>query len=580
MKKKFTGFILCFCMLCMGLLAGCSLVERDYDRYYNQVVAVVEHNDTGKRAEITKSELISGYQSYGYTYEQYNGNTREEAFAMTLTALEDRKITLMTAEDEFQVNSDGTGLTTKEKTYIYQQVVDSLNSNLESYYDEIVGTQEDESSADITFEGYSKTAKIRESVNSNGETVYVIERTNIEEELLGSFHPTVNRDFNNSEDKALIYENFKDYVLNSNDDYRKAFTNYYNDLRASEYGQNLSTDAPSVYEREIERLYTVAYENYILEKYSHSNRYLDSISNITPSQIVDLYASKVRQSYTQYQLENDSNYETNVQDSLNDVYYFKSGDGETKFFTVANVLFMFDEEQQAKYDAITAKIEADDGGYYQSQYQKELDRLYSSIMPVVREYNIYTGVYEEQEQSDLTVDQAYSRMSQALLTAQTTSDVNTIGDTINEFIYIYGEDTGMFNAESNYVIGIDAEGNAVSSFVESFNEAAIELYDNGNAQIGDISGLVRSEYGIHVLIYTGECENLFDGINSSFTLNENAIETLYSTRVNILVDKTYFDVLYDEIYTDNFSYYESANLNFLKENYSITEYSSRYKDLI
>ena len=580
MKKKFTGFILCFCMLCMGLLAGCSLVERDYDRYYNQVVAVVEHNDTGKRAEITKSELISGYQSYGYTYEQYNGKTREEAFAMTLTALEDRKITLMTAEDEFQVNSDGTGLTTKEKTYIYQQVVDSLNSNLESYYDEIVGTQEDESSDDITFEGYSKTAKIRESVNSNGETVYVIERTNIEEELLGSFHPTVNRDFNNSEDKALIYENFKDYVLNSNDDYRKAFTNYYNDLRASEYGQNLSTDAPSVYEREIERLYTVAYENYILEKYSYSNRYLDSISNITPSQIVDLYASKVRQSYTQYQLENDSNYETNVQESLNDVYYFKSGDGETKFFTVANVLFMFDEEQQAKHDAITAKIEADDGGYYQSQYQKELDRLYSSIMPVVREYNIYTGVYEEQEQSDLTVDQAYSRMSQALLTAQTTSDVNTIGDTINEFIYIYGEDTGMFNAESNYVIGIDAEGNAVSSFVESFNEAAIELYDNGNAQIGDISGLVRSEYGIHVLIYTGECENLFDGINSSFTLNENAIETLYSTRVNILVDKTYFDVLYDEIYTDNFSYYESANLNFLKENYSITEYSSRYKDLI
>ena len=56
--------------------------------------------------------------------------------------------------------------------------------------------------------------------------------------------------------------------------------------------------------------------------------------------------------------------------------------------------------------------------------------------------------------------------------------------------------------------------------------------------------------------------------------------TLYNTRVNILVDETYFDVLYDEIYQDNYTYFENANMNFLREDYNITTYSGRYSDLL
>lgn len=577
MKKKFTGFILSFCLLCMGLLAGCSLVGRDYDRYYNQVVAKIENKESNKTLNITKRELISGYQSYGYTYEQYYGYTRQEAIDYTLELLTNRKITILTAEEEFGVDKTGKGLSELEKTYLYQQVVDSVNSNLEAYYDEIVGTQDEEETDSITFEGYTKNASLKE----NQDGTYSIERLNVEEELLGDFHPSINRDFTNSEDRKEIYDNLRDYVLNSNDDYKKAFNTYLDNLKASEYGLNLSTDAPSVFDREFERLYDVAYENYLIEKYSYSNKNLDSLSAITPAQIVNLYTSKVRASYAQYNLENDSNYDSDVQESLNDVYYFKQDDASTKFFTVANVLFMFTDAQKAEYDAIVAKMEADEGGYYQAQYKQDLDRLYSQITPVLRQYNETTGTYDEIDSpANLTVDRAYNNMVLELQSAQVSGNNNVVGDTINEFIYTYGEDTGMFNAESNYVVGIDAEGNGVSSFVDSFEEAAIELYNNGNAKIGDISGLVRSEYGIHVLFYTGACENLFDGITSSFALSEEAIVTLYNTRVNILVDETYFDVLYDEIYQDNYTYFENANMNFLREDYNITTYSGRYSDLL
>ncbi len=580
MKKKFTGILLSFCLLCMGLLAGCSLVETDYDRYYNQVVAVVENKETGRREEITKLDLVSGYSSYGYTYEQYYGYSREEAVEMTLELLENRLITIITAEDEYGYDRDGTGLSDLEKTYLWQQVVDSLNENLNSYYDSIVGSDDEEETDEVTFGGYDKTAKLVVGYDEKGEIYYTIESLAENEHPLDNFRPTVNRDFNDSEDRALIFESFRDNVIESDSDYKRAYQNYLNDLISSERGQNLSEDAPSVFEREIERLYDTAYENYLLELYSYNNRPQSNSTSITASQIVNLYVNKVRSDYLQYNIENDSGYDDDVQDSLNDMYYFNTTkEGATQFFTVANVLFMFTDEQQDEYDRLTEKYENNDGGYTRVEYEKDLDALYSQITPVVRKYNAQTDAYEEIE-STLTVDDVYDIMSQKLDSAKKEGNVNKIGDTINEFIYTYGEDTGMFNAESNYVIGVDSNGEAVSSFVDSFNEAGLELYNN-NAEIGDMSAIVRSEYGLHVLIYTGKCENLFgDGITLNFTLDESAVEKLNDTRVNLLVDQTYFDVLYDELYTDNFSNYENMNIETLRENYTITVYSGRYSDLI
>ena len=142
----------------------------------------------------------------------------------------------------------------------------------------------------------------------------------------------------------------------------------------------------------------------------------------------------------------------------------------------------------------------------------------------------------------------------------------------------------MFNATVPYVIGVDEKGNAVSSFVEEFNDAGLELYDNGNGDVGDVA-VCRSQYGIHVLVYTGLCQNLFDGIDSTFNLavdssanekdGKNAIEVLYSTRINPLVNKTYFDALYDELVADNSSYFQTANSNFLREDYEIKVYRGR-----
>lgn len=575
MKKRFAGILMCMMMLCMSLLAGCSLVERDYNRYYSQAVAVVEHKENGKTAQVTKRELIEGYQSYGYMYEQSYGYTRQQALSLTLSMLENRKITLLEAEEKFGVSENGkNGLTSEEQTYLYDQVVDALASNLDVYYNEVTGTtSSEEESEDITFEGYDKTAVLE---FQNGQ--YVIRKTQTTEDPLADykFDSSNPKNFFDSEDYKAIYENFRENILGADEDYQKAFLEYARALRQSEYGQNLSTDTPSLFDREIQRLYNLSYENYMITKYSYSNRNSSDVSSITTSDILNMYSSKVRADYTEYVLEGDSGYDEDMQNSLNEMYYIRQDSEATKFFTVANVLFKFTDEQQEEYDAIVA-LSTDDGGLTSDQINQRLDRLYAQITPVVRTYNENTDIYEEVENHSYTISDIYNFMSSALSSAKATGNVNYIGDTINDFIYQYNEDTGMFNATNNYVIGIDSEGEVVSSFVDSFNEAAIALYDNGNGQIGDISGFVRSEYGIHVLIYTGACENLFDSINVS---DKEALEKLYDTRVNILVDKTYFDVIYDEIYVDNYTYFENNHMRYLRQEYTITEYQGRYDDLL
>ncbi len=569
MKKKLTGFLMCFVMLCMTLFAGCSLIETDGDRYYNAVISEIRNKDGVKVAEVTNKELISGYQNYGQAYVQYYGMTQKEAVEETLRLLENRKLVVYTAEQMFTLSA-------LEKTYLWEATASSLEENLQSYYDEIVDAEEETSTTnnDVTFEGYEKNATL-EIVDGK----YVIKKIDKHDGLLENYTPSVSsKDATKEEDKQLMYQNFLDGLYT--EDYQKAFNQYLKSLKMAEQGQKLSTDTYSIFMREIDRLYKINYENLMVEKYTQSHKGDATQTDVTAKNILDLYASRVRASYTKYVFENDSDYDSDVQDSINDVYYIRTDADANKYFTVANILFQFTDEQQAKYSSYTTKYKNQDGNSYSyTQYQLDINALYAQIQPVVRQYNSVTGVYEEVDCENITVDEIiYDKIQIALLSAQATENVNFIGETINDYIYQYNQDPGMLNADANYVIGVDENGKAVSDFVESFDDAGLSLYNNGNGKFGDMT-VARSEFGIHVLVYTGECQNLFDNVGYDFELSDSvesgAIEKLYTTRINPLVDKTYFDALYDEIYEDKYSYFETQNLNLLKQDYTITVYSGR-----
>lgn len=588
MKTRIKVFLMCTLLFCMTLFTGCNLVETNNGKLYNRVVAEIYNKQGKKVADITNRDLIAGYESYGNVYVQYYNYSVAQAVDMTMKQLENRKITILTAENLFGIKfSTGEGLENKEKAYLFESTVSSLNSNLDNYYNEIIDKKEEENkNEDIKFNGYEKNISLDRRENDKGESELYLKKLDKKDKILDNFRPeNENISFYNENDRALIYTNFLDKAF-SNENYKKALRYYLNDLKSAEYGMNLSNDTKSIFEREINRLYKINYENYLIQKYSENNKDSSDISTVSIDDVLKLYSSKVRAGYTKYVIENSSKYSSDVSESLNDVYYFRNDDEADEYFTVANILFQFTDAQKAKYEEINKKLS---GSEPYEDYETDMNTLYSQIQPVIRKYNEDTKIYEEIENvDDLSVnDIIYNKIEIALKSAQASGDNNFVGDTINNFIYTYNQDPGMFNAASNYVIGVDSEGEAVSSFVKEFNEAGLKLYNNGKGKIGDIE-VARSSFGIHVLVYTGKCENLFDGINEDFELSgfvnsdisntesERAINKLANTRVNLLVDKTYLDLLYDEIYKDTFSRFEQANVNFLRENYKFKVYKGRY----
>ena len=124
--------------------------------------------------------------------------------------------------------------------------------------------------------------------------------------------------------------------------------------------------------------------------------------------------------------------------------------------------------------------------------------------------------------------------------------------------------------------------------VEPFTNAAISVYNNGNAKIGNIysseddMGLVRSNYGVHIIVYEGKVQNLFTGIDKNFKLSTKDIEMLDSKQARLKAgeSKTIFDAIFDEINTDRYSVYENMNLEKLRSEVSIKYYPDGYKDLV
>lgn len=571
MKKRFTGILLCMLMFCMSIFAGCSLVTKDMAKYLATTVVEIKlkepqgnANDTIK---IEKRDLISAYNTYGYYYQQY-GYSQEEALNMTVDLLISRRITIAKAEEFYPE------LSVKEKTYLWSETYDALNENFNSYLDKVLGITDSGSSNDedeVKFDGYEKNALLKEV-----EGKLVIDKTKSASKKIDEFSYTIARDFDNETDRELIYSSFVKFVSEQRDkNYTEAFNDYFKALLKNEEGQKLSEDKISVFAREIKRLYKVVYENYMIEKYQEY--YTTDESNesyISAKQIVDLYSSKVRASYTKYEIEGAETYDTDMTKGANSIYYYK--DEGTKFFKVAHILFKFNDEQSARYKQIESEYKS--GKYTKEVRDAELDKLYASIVPIAREKNA-DGIYEEKENKA-----SYEKSTKELRDYIANEVAKEQGkfnkaDRFNELIYQYNEDPGMMNPSDIYTIGVDSEGNAVSSFVPEFNEAGIELYNKGNGQVGDISGLVRTENGLHVLFYAGEIENLYDGINEKFSLSDEAVVKLYNERPNILLNKTYFDSLYDELVTDNYAIFENLQMNEIKKAYTITVYPDSYKDL-
>lgn len=597
-KTKLTKLIisLSLCLvMCVSVFAGCTLVTTDMSRYYSQVVASLEY-ESGEKIEITKRDLSVAVANYSETYQSY-GLEGEEAVRQILESVINEKLVIRASENMAKEQNNGEILTTKEKTYLWELTFETIEDNIISYYNQINGIEEEGSSSTeseddtvVTQNGYDDLI----SLQMDGQGGYTLTlnstaSTAVEDH---TFWNGEDRDLTTQNDLDVLYRNVVNYVT-QNPVYAQGYSRYLSEAKRSEEGMGLSTDNESVFKREIQRVYEVLYNAFMIDKYQEMNQ--ANNASVTINNILELYESRVISDYDKYVTEQASTYEEDVLEDVSSIYYFKPTG--TQFFYVSHILAEFSDTDQATYDECQRVLDGKSTKYTVGEAEAIIEDLYSNLSFVVREpAKDENGNIIRNEDGSVTWTETGETKPVSAVMSEIELKLSTAGDDellkaqyFDEFIYKYNADPGIMNAERNYVIGVDystpdtengTSYTAHSSMVESFTNAAIELYANGSAKIGDLYAQpIRSDYGIHIMIYEGKVENLFSNIDSNFSLSTADIQVLNDARLKAGESKTLLDELYEELDTDRYTIFETMNLQFLRDEVKLTYYPDAYKDL-
>ena len=648
MKKKIFSLVLCLVM-CTAVLTGCNLFGRDLETYYNAVVARINYSyelngQTITESEaITKRELINAYNSYGYNYVNNYGYSQHEAVEETLDTIINRKLMIKDVESTYKRENKEL-FNDRETTYLWESTYDAFYSNLRQYYNEILGiTDEEETTGEETsgvYERYEPNATYYTYIDDNGVLRYGVKRINEVSTISGSgkvlYLDSVpyNYEYQDAEGKyvfkELIYETINSYT--SNTQWRSALNRYIGVVRDNYSYVDFANDE-EVFYFELDRIYDIVRDNYVVDKYEELyNRRAEHGSTLTGVRVqnmIDYYEGEVLSDYYTYR-NNPSTFETDVLSTSTNVNYVYTGENASNYFYVGVIKLGFKEGQRtptdletdinngkidesekpsqlnAIYNAVYADIKSDTTGQstgnriYAQDLLDEINDLMDNEEYKYLDYNVV--INNSGRVDEILADEGYAR--EELDENQINQIVKDYVDARNQLVeyaradafikyyYYYNDDTTYQNSDKTSVFGISSTGDVVyndtfsSAQNDDFDAALKALYNNGEGQVGDTSGLIRADDGIYILFYAGEVESVFPNVTSNFSLTFSDIEKFASTRVNIFNNKTYFDLVYDAIYEDNnYSNFEEENLNYLKQTLTtgddngIVKYPDSYSDL-
>lgn len=568
MKRKLLILILCLLVI-VPTLAGCGSFSVNPVKFYNAVVAKVE--DTN----ITRQDLLSAYNSYGYTnYVTNGGQTVAEAMQSTLDLLTKRETLKQYAE-----TATLTDETTKkyilndyEINEMFAEVFDYFDSSFDSYMDkarEILGqelgqNEEEEEETKYTFSKYEKRANI--TTSSGAESVSYIDEdmaTVPENYILDNSFYSQHSDID-----TIAEELYETYVYHYDDQevYDKAHQLLVQQLiKNNRYkrvdGKAMSTDSDDVLVAEFKRAYENAYTNAYISKIRTTYLHNESID---VDYLLRKFTSLYNTSEVKYSLSASDYNSDMLKDNVSVLYHPTSENADT-FFYVYNLLLQFTDAQKSTYSALVSAHE--NNIIDESTYNTSMTNLKNEIPVYIRdsEGNKTLSTYTVADIENMLTTSIVGTDSQKLVA-------------INNLIYSYNEDPGMFTGKTPYVIGLEN-----SSMVDEFNEVSRELAEDG--VFGSYEGTFTT-YGYHIVFYAG---NALQKINRS-DVNSLTLTKLSQTYINDLTEYSYFDWLFDTVYpadvTDDiyssnngYSEYEDLLMSDLSNSYKVTIYSDVLKNM-
>ncbi len=136
-----------------------------------------------------------------------------------------------------------------------------------------------------------------------------------------------------------------------------------------------------------------------------------------------------------------------------------------------------------------------------------------------------------------------------------------------KLMYKYSTDTGGFSQKYGYKEQVTFAEGEKSAYMVEFAEAAKELYENG--KLYDLSDVVITDYGVHILMLTRTTENTATaGLYDYACASDN---------------RTVYQIIEDELYNSKLNEYFTKWQNTeITDNYdkSVKTYSGRYSNII
>lgn len=608
--------------MCMSVFTGCSLVTRSDKNYYEATVATISYVD-GSKENISKRELITAYNSYGYNYVNNYGYTKKQAVKQTLKTVIEKKLTVKAVGRYYLDNpSQGEILNGNETTYVWDQTYEAIYSNLKGYLKDVLNIKSSDDSSSTSdnenksvYKPFEKAAEL----DSSGKILKTSSATTIRETYKGRKNASdvyVNFEYKDADGsyvfKEAMYQKVMADIEAGGKDWKNAYNKYLADIKKNYSYEKFNSDKDR-FIFELDRVYSIMKDNYVVEKYEaiyNEQKKQDSrVSNVTVDDVLKYYSAKVRVDYTSYVLENGtSSFESSILSDVGSVDYILEGNNASNYFYVAPIKIEMTSTQKTELEKL--KTDLANGSKDIETYEAEVNKIYNSLAATVRnsetgekagtisasellkkintdiaKYQYLTieslsnGQKEDAEKDGLTLE-TYVERQNAEIAYKKAAAYRT-------YLYLYNDDDTLKGADYNTVFGVNSANEVLANDTfkdnEKVKEAILALYNDGNAKVGDTTEFVRADDGLYMFFFAGNVENLFKGIDENFDASKQTenIKTLTTTRLNIFSEKTLFDKIYAELTKDNFSVFQNLDMNALKQTLTIKieEIENNLKDL-
>ena len=592
--KKFGKLLICLSLASSIAFTGCSLVQRNTDRYLNRTVA------SAGEITVSKQELVSAYNSYGYQYVQYYGYTAERAVKTVLDSLINRKIMLEKAKEVIKETNDGemayyngeTKVATVSaknvwQNEVWQETFDSVNEQIKDIEEKVkkernIASSSEETEDETTPEFDSFKEYEKKVLYEDGNWSKIAESLKpAEDNTLGIGDFT--QDATGDEKVSSIA--FKRYIKQLTNSYKNLNLSIsslklvlQSDFDALYSGLNLTTTEKIAFLYELERIHTSHDESkYITEYEDVYENYIQTINDSFNQKVVNYYKQLVEASYETYEQEtfddSYSKYVSAMQDDPSKIYYHRdygvNQNGEKRaFVAVSHVLIKLSDDQISEIEDLKTKLSTGVIGQeeYDDSYQKILDKT------------VVHARDDEGNETEITKTVAEVR-AEIYSDLEQYSTVEEKAVAFNKYIYKYGQDTGMINAEHYYAVNLDTTqtDKMVKEFADESRRLSVENEDGGN--LSQPIFVSQSNYsGYHIIFNAGLFKNDLT-IEQVRNLDYSDADYLYNKKLMLGTNKTVYDYIYDTIYSSDWSNYQNSILNTAKNNLKVVYYVSAYEDL-